>query len=314
MKRLLRTFLIYVLPMILILAFFEIGLLSVKNSYNMKRMWLEKGLSGYQVLILGTSVPLHDIDPAFLDLRAFNLANGSQSLFYDRQFLLRYVPRMPALRLVVISIDYFSLEYDLSRSSEYWRCFFYERFWGFPLESNRDAWDIKRFSLARLYGHKDALSYARKLFHVNTNPTLRENGFMPEEQAKNMNDLFAEAANRTGLLWSLMDPKRIAVNAGYLKDMVAVLRASGVVPVFVSLPVSAGYFNALDRYEYSRMQEIMKSLSAGTRVPYFNYMTDPRFYPSDYYDADHLIEPGARKFTRILNDEVVMPLLKAGKR
>ena len=308
MKNLAKSFLIYIFPILLLVLWIETGLHSVRNSYSQKKILLEEHLTEHEVLILGNSLPWHGINPGLISARAFNLSMVSQSLFYDLQFVARYIRRMPALKAVIVCVDYTSLEDEITLSPEYWRSFFYERFFGFPLESEKFAWNIMRFSLIKLYGGEKTLSLARNLFRDHLDYEQLENGFAPRINPGYLtND--AEARKRVNFLHSCMDSSAISRNSAHLREIIKQLRTRGVIPVLVSLPVSSGYTLALDQKKLQTMQKIIKTIAAESGVAYHNYMFDKRFTTEDFFDADHLAINGAIHFTNILNLEVIKPLL-----
>lgn len=308
MKNLAKSFLIYVFPILLLVLWIETGLLALRNSYSQKKILLEQNLAEHEVLILGNSLPWHGINPGLISARAFNLSMVSQSLFYDLQFVARYTPQMPALKTVILCVDYTSLEDDINLSPEYWRSFFYERFFGFPLESDKFSWDIMRFSLIKLYGGTETLRLARNLFRDHLDYEQLENGFAPRINPGYLTNE-SEARKRVDFLHTCMNPSAVARNSAYLRQIIRLLRSKGIVPVLVSLPVSSGYTLALDQNKLQRMQGTIKTIAAESEISYHNYMFDQRFTAEDFFDADHLAVNGAIHFTNILNLEVVKPLL-----
>ena len=75
------------------------------NSYSIKKDNFESSLDSIKILFLGSSEPLDDIDPGQLDAKGYNLAALWQRLYYDKELTLRYVDRMPDLKIVFISIS-----------------------------------------------------------------------------------------------------------------------------------------------------------------------------------------------------------------
>ena len=53
------------------------------------------------------------------------------------------------------------------------------------------------------------------------------------------------------------------------------------------------------------MQKEIQTLQQKYGLEYYNYMTDERFVAEDFGDSDHLNTQGAKKFSRILKDEVI---------
>ena len=69
------------------------------------------------------------VNPNFFSFYGFNLSNVSQSLYYDTRLTLNYIDKMPKLKVIIMSIGYFSFRYQLSKSSEAWREDYYYTYW-----------------------------------------------------------------------------------------------------------------------------------------------------------------------------------------
>jgi len=61
------------------------------------------------------------------------------------------------------------------------------------------------------------------------------------------------------------------------------------------------------------MQEDVHSLAQQYAIPYYNYFRDQRFMDNDFEDMDHLNAAGAEKLSRIVNDEILQPILSTQK-
>ena len=101
----------FLIPLLVLVGYFEFRLNEVTNSFNFKRRHLEDQLDSIQLLVLGSSQATYGIDPDYFSVRAYNLSNPSQSIYYDTRLTLSYLSRLPQLEYVVIPISYFSLGY-----------------------------------------------------------------------------------------------------------------------------------------------------------------------------------------------------------
>lgn len=309
MHRSFKDILLYVLPTVIILSVVEAGLGSMNNGYTEKKRLLKKNLAAAEVLILGNSQAYRGINPEFIRAPSFNLAYVSQSLFYDRELVTRYAPQMPKLEVAVITITYLSLEYDLSHSLEYWRCFFYERFWGLPLETDAHSLDIRRFSLINLYGGKETIKYIGQLFQTDLSDNMNSGGASPHP-GPGAGFTSADIRARIAVHHSQMHHKRVKANTAHLKAILRSLKERGIKPVFVVMPVSALYYQSMSKERYDAAQDIIRAIAGQEQVSYFNYTADGRFNEKDFQDGDHLSKEGSRKFSLILDKEVIEPLIK----
>src|SRR6185295_19401419 len=116
-----------VLPFALIFAFLEYQLRQIPNGYSVNKAGLEQRLDRIEVLVFGMSHTQSGVRTDSLDYEAFNLAYGSQSIYYDTQLALKYAPVMPRLKLVIFTISYPTLEYRLGNTIERWRAGFYQQ-------------------------------------------------------------------------------------------------------------------------------------------------------------------------------------------
>jgi hypothetical protein len=71
----------------------------------------------------------------------------------------------------------------------------------------------------------------------------------------------------------------------------------------------ATYRRDIDPAVFGEMIQAATSLAARHGIPFHDYIPDGRFTLDDFYDNDHLNARGAEKFTRLLLDEAVSPLL-----
>lgn len=158
------------------LIFLEYNLGKIENSYTYKKKNFENSLSKIQVINLGSSHGDMAFDPDYYNYEGFNLANSSQSLYYDYQILNKYINKVPRLKVLIIPVSYFSLGYKLIDSPEYWRGFFYENIYSIPMENNSKSKDLKRFSLIARYGYGETLSYITNGFNLNLTKSLKPKG------------------------------------------------------------------------------------------------------------------------------------------
>lgn len=162
--------LFFILVVVSALLFYcEIRLRGFSTNYIEKRKFLESKLDSIKVLILGSSHAYLGINPDYLDIKGYNLAGVSQSLYYDNELYKKYIDKMPNLRIVLISISYFSLWYELyDNYIEDWRDYYYYHFWNVKLNTPK-YFDLKQISFIDLYGTSFSQNAFRKNFKVQLN-------------------------------------------------------------------------------------------------------------------------------------------------
>lgn len=296
---------IFVLPLILLLAFIEFRLSKIPNGYTTKKNFFEQRIAEYEVVNTGTSHTLMSINPRYLDGKAYNLAYLGQSLYYDAQLISRYLDRMQNLKLLIVPVSYQSLQYRMSNNRLHgWRANFYSRHYGFPDEDGNSGWRKPgNYSLIALYGIDETRSYIRGGFTPRLEIKIDENGWGDMGYVSNLSERNVRA--RISNHHASMKPEVIGENKGTLENLFDKLRAKNVSIVIVTTPVSQVYASKMLPENLFRMQEGIEYLRHKYGIEYFNYMYDQRFVAEDFLDADHLNARGAEKFSKIINDDFV---------
>ena len=91
-------------------------------------------------------------------------------------------------------------------------------------------------------------------------------------------------------------------NCFYVDRIAAYCRSRDIRLVLITTPTWHTYYEHLDRKQLNRMYEVVHTIPD---AEYYDYLKDGRFVEDDFYDADHLSDVGAKKFTLILRDEVL---------
>jgi hypothetical protein len=311
MRKFIIKFLIFISPILLLILWWEHELARMTNSYETKVRLVEKAAPNCEVLVLGSSHAYFGINPSFFTRKGFNMANTSQSLYYDTEIITRYLPHLPKLKYAVFPVSYFSLEEEmLAQGSESFRCSFYHRFYHLPDERWIDKFDIRNFSSIALYGVPESTRYLRLRFNVNLAEHLASNGWyevaFDKDDEKNIND--ASGKTRVDFHNASMAETNIAYNRALLLKAICLCKDAGVVPILITTPVYHTYRDHIDRDKFERMQKVIHGLCIETSVKYFNYFADHRFDVDDFHDNDHLNAQGAEKFSKILDQEVLQNL------
>jgi hypothetical protein len=311
MKLLLKLFILCGFISIFII-YTEIKLREFPNSYSVKRNNLEKNLDSIQILILGSSQSLDGINPSFFDLKGFNLANSVQSLYYDKELTLKYVDKMPNLKIIFISISDFSLWLEIYNSVDSWRDYFYYNFWNIK-PNNTKIFDLKQICYIDLYGISFSQNAFRKNFKVELEELPTENGWFFQKK-----QLSFPLTDSSGLarIWVHKQMIRDNVynnNAGYLESLLSEITKRNIIPILITTPVHKTYYQNADTKKLNNMEELLNKMSSKFHCKYFNYFKDTRFDRIDFADADHLSNNGAIKFSKIINNEIISPVINQKK-
>ena len=140
----------FLLPLAFLWAGLEWWTTEIPNTYSIKHKRLNVLSDRIDTLVLGSSSAFYGVAPKELSGTAFNLADVSQTLYYDDRLLTQALPRLPRLRRVIVQIQNISLFSDLGDSFEDWRQYFYEQEWGIPPVRFTDRTDIRMWSRVAL--------------------------------------------------------------------------------------------------------------------------------------------------------------------
>jgi hypothetical protein len=298
---------LYLLPIASCLLYLEYKLSGIHNSYNTKRYNLEQQLDSIEVITLGASHVAFGINPTYFSHRGFNLANMDQDLYFNYSLLVKYLPRLTHLKLVIIDADYAILHYSLENSSEYWRTYYYYKFWGVR-SMNWHPLDINNYSLFALYSNSTVMELAKNRFKTNLAQSMHYNGWMKLDTLVN-NDKIGEeqGKKRVGILNSDMngDSKKLRK---YFELLVSELRAKKIETEIISMPVLATYSKYCNKTILLEKTLFIDSLCTKYGCHFTNYFNDPRFVTADFNDNDHLNFIGALKFSRILDSDIIKPI------
>ena len=302
------------IPFALFLGAYEFRVSRVHpNSFSVKKAFLERQTKDVEVLVLGSSHAYYDVLPGLLGRPAFNLADVSQSFFYDHALLKKYLGQMPSLKLVVLPVSYFSIGYQLDDGVERWRSYYYYKYYGLHHRDWRQDWNVRNFSDYFLCNEQ--LGGARNVFFGKikdvsadydpsggwTNRVANNTGEKPLSLSES-----AQAALKRH--HDLMKSQHVQENVTIIEDIIRELKVRGIKLVLVTPPATRYYRDGMNAGQYQQMQDILKRLSSDYGVNYFNYGFDSKFSDEDYYDSDHLNLRGAEKFSLLLKADVVLPI------
>ena len=96
----------------MIAIFLEVYLRKTQNVYEQKAQQLVENAAKINVLILGNSHANYGVDPSQFNLFAFNAAQLSQSIYFDKRITLKYINQLKKLKYVFISVDFHSLYFS----------------------------------------------------------------------------------------------------------------------------------------------------------------------------------------------------------
>lgn len=297
MKKLVNKILLFLLPVLIVMAIAEILIRQMPNDYKLKRTLLLKHAANIEVLCLGSSHSYYNINPEYFSVPAFNAAHSSQTLNYDWFLLRKYQDSFPRLQYILLPISYQSLFESLDDAAESWRIKDYKLYYDIN-ENNYLPYNFEVLSMPPRFNSNKIIDYYGR--HQYT-PAMNEFGYATTYHSSVKNDLQKmgrEAAARN----YFPNKKHLEENLVYLQKIINWAANRHVQVILFTSPAFEYYRNNLNSAQVNETQlAIKKIVSKNKHVSYNNFMNSSAFGANDFYDADHLNEIGAKKFTFMLN-------------
>jgi len=263
------------------------------SQYKQKRDQLVANADSIEVLILGSSHAMDALDPNQFTLYAHNLAFGSQSVYFDRKLAEKYLPDLPRLKYVLLTLDYNSLYYDHEES----RDFFYKYYYGINYK-NRKFYKESVLQSFFVYTPEQTLSLM-----TSRRPIRLVKGWMNEAGRNDeavtsveKNELRVKGFNYTVKSWKGGDS---VLND--LEALINLLQSHQITPVLITFPNYSLARSFLDTTVVELNRNVGNTLSQKYQIPYLDYFEDESFTVFDYFNCDHLNAQGAAKLSKKIN-------------
>lgn len=316
MKKFIVKLIIFIsIPLLMILSL-DIFLRNQNSIYKEKYLGAIKVKDSIEVVILGNSHANYGVDPKVFDLFAYNLANISQSIYFDKRITISLMPYLKHIKYVLISVDYHSLYFSSQPNRDIWS------YYGHGIKYKNNNYLLADISPA-LFGYPPKISISllkKKIMNnikygnhiidfdvengINLNDTI-EKGFLSFEGIN-------ETQHTTGFYKNRIDKANNNIKTSNeknevladLSDFLEILLAKNITPILYTTPTYREYNKYLDQ---SILNENIKDINAICRkyhIKYWNFMDSNIFEKNDFYNGDHLNKAGAFKFGKILNDSI----------
>jgi hypothetical protein len=242
-----------------------------------------------QLLITGISYLNDGIYAKNLKVPSYNFSYRSQDLFCDYE-IMKYLfqnHQLDSVKHVIIGLNYYSFEYDLSKSIGSWQLMRY-----YPyiknlhnLVSPKYYDEYFNYSIQNL----SALKLPKGLFVYN----LRK---------FDLNDYEGERTAKAD--FNKNYPATVFENKKILSDFIDFLEDKLIVPIFVIVPCTKFYTkyctSKTKKKFYDNLNEVIKDKNIQI-LDYFDSLDYPDSY---YYHVSHLNKQGAKVFTEQLNSDI----------
>jgi hypothetical protein len=300
MRNFLLSVLLFCLPICLLILSAELYLRFRPSGFAQKKEQLVNNVDSIEVLIVGSSHAMHGIIPEQLTLNAQNIAYGSQTIYFDKRIIEKYLPRLKKLKYVVLDLDYSSLYIDHAEN----RDFFYKYYYDIDF---KDRKFYKEFFLQSffVYSLKQTVRLLEDDIWGKEAEIARKKWLGSEEYQE---DVCSFEKNKSRSQAFNNDIDNYKGGSDVLKDLeslIVTLESKHITPIVLTYPV----YPVMRTFYYKKVLEENKQISDYLVQKYgviqLDYEDDDSFIVSDYYDCDHLNKLGAEKLTQRL-DLVIM--------
>lgn len=284
----------------------EYLLREIPNDYRYKQNYLSNNAASIETLILGNSHAYYGVDPVYFNHKAFNAAHVSQSLDLDLEMFEKHMDGLHNLKHIILPVSYFSLFEQLKSSDESWRYKNYVLYADFPgrflLTDYSELFTfLFRTNLYRITDH-----YVKGKSFITSSKEGWGTGFLSQNAFDLEKSAVKKASKHT--LENINTPEiqhLFSLNLNALKKLLTICQERNIELILFTAPVSKAYFQRLNNEQLNTTINALELLSnASNNCRYLNLLQHESFSDSDFFDADHLSEIGAKKLSQLLNDEL----------
>ncbi len=313
-KFLIRAFILCAI-IVIIGVFFECSLQKIPNPYTFKDELIARKSAAMKTLIIGSSVADYGIFPAYLGDSAYSLAISGEWIGYNEASLMRFIDKMPHLKTVFWGISFQALWKDDTYS-------------GIFQKDNEDSEKMKRAEQCIYRGI--TLGRCNPLYEVECIQNLNVSFekwkkhyllHQPTVRCDSLGFDYSYALSERQLSWKADWEKRVELHTVNVQKDVCrevyqlnyermlrvarLCRERGVRLYLVVPPTHSLYYTHVGVKQLKLMYAALHGVCRECdNVSCLDYFKDNRFVDDDFYDVNHLSDVGAKKFTRILAEEI----------
>lgn len=310
-KYLTQIFFYFIIPIALIAIVWEYSIRSIPNDYAYKSDWLSKNGKDIEVMYLGPSTIMYDINPSLSKMKGFNAAHVSQSIRYDNFIFNKYIDQMQSLKHIVLGVDYWSPFGHMEQSTEWWRVKYYTIHYGSPYHENKGKYKYEIYfhnprtlkianqGLARLLG-------VGNVSHITINELGYGTNYTTNNKSVDWDNGATEAERHNALIsGSKDDMEAYRVNTEHISDICRKSEERGIKVTLLAPPIYKSYTSVLDKEHIASRNEFCQSIADMFDNTVFLDLSDSNLFSAeDFYDANHLNEIGAEKLTKMIDNNL----------
>jgi hypothetical protein len=263
--------------------------------YQAKRDNLVANADSIEILILGNSQNTYAINPNLFTKSAYNLAFESQTIYFDRQLLEKYLPILPNLKYVFFCVN----QHNLLNEHDKTRDFFYKYYYDITY-NNECFW--KEYCLRSIFAHRFKETWLLFWFDKHDKWVVKttdnrgwsgrgvsnHDAIVSLLQSKIRADMFNNHLEKYGKDSVIINDLEFAIN---------LLIEDGITPILITCPVFKLERDCLDPIIKNEIQRVSNYLANKYSILYLDFFDDDSFEIENYFDSDHLNDSGAEKLT-----------------
>lgn len=282
---------------VITLIFGELLVRHIPNPYKTKNGWMMKHAHKVNSIILGSSHTYYGVRPEYID-SSYNLANISQNPKYDYFMLEKYGDLCANLKTVILPISYFTLfDKSFEDSDEWYYALNYKIYMDCPYHSNFSKYNAEIFHSSVYFGKLKNWLLGKSNIKCDS-LGWGMNYSLANKTKKIDNKSSIEVVKKhTAENWNYLEE-----NCLYLNKIISYCKSRHIKLILITTPTWHTYYEKLDKKQLKKMYEFIYKIPDAV---FYDYLKDKRFVEDDFYDADHLSDIGAQKFTLILKKEVL---------
>lgn len=307
MRKFLTNIAIFSILVFLLFATIEVALLFIPNTYSYKRDYLENHINDIRVLLMGSSYIEEGVCPGLIGDGCFNMAIAGRNIVYDAEIAKKYFSQMNHLQVVIIPLDYSKFEFgrghknpldtriDLDLMTDTYRCMHYkymnlhvDDFWYWSEILNSQLNYISRFWQSREENVEcDSLGF------VALPLSNRQEGWEYRAVPPIIDTSMKIDDYSFGLYWP------------YVEEIADCTNKNGIKLMLVEIPKYKTFQSFInDDVVHEKNELITKLKERFKNVVYYDYTYCKDFDEDDFYDACHLSDIGAKKFSNMIREKI----------
>lgn len=301
MKKLLTHIGLFLIPILMVWILAEVFYRTVPNNYSYKHKQISNNNNDIDVLVLGDSHTFYGINPEWLSQKMYNLANVSQTIYFDKLLFEKHINHLPKLKYLILSVEYTTLSQADNTQEDIWRKYFYHT--QMDLDVPLISWyNPKKYSLA-LVRKFDKTWKSYKDFRKEGSLIGCDSRGWGNTYLSTMDSLEIQRVSNTTAKKHEDGSMDFSLNSKRIQEIIDLCKERRIEVLLVNMPVFTGY---LDRLSPEKLQKIETACEAfeskNPNVSHINFLRDLRFELTDFEDPDHLNAQGAKKCSLLINE------------